>query len=101
MGGFTVAIGLILAVVVGIFVSWALGEIDKHYSITDQVITGLDELRKNTTDYIENQKREIMNAANDIVEPVIDYSIASAQRIIVNLAIEYFRKLTSPSPRLQ
>ena len=101
MGGFTLAIGPILAVVVvGIGVSMALGALDAHYGITDRIIAGLDELGDDTKAYLEVKKQALKNSANNIAASTIDYAIDSAQRIVVNFATRYFRKFISPSPRM-
>ncbi len=99
-GGFTLAVGPILAVViVGVGVSWALGEIDQHYGITDRVIAGLDELGGDTRSYLAKQKEGVQGAAEQLVDSTIDYAVESARRIIVRTAQHYLRRFTSPLPR--
>ncbi len=99
-GGFTLAVGPILAVViVGVGVSWALGEIDQHYGITDRVIAGLDELGDDASSYLAKQKERARDAAEEVLDTTIDYAVESARRIIVSTAQHYLRRFTFPLPR--
>ena len=66
MGGFTIAIGPILAVVVvGIGVSLALDELDEYFGITDRIIMGLDEMGDDVNSYIEKKKQVLVDVADD------------------------------------
>jgi len=100
MGGFTIAIGPILAVVVvGIGISLALDELDEYFGITDRIILGLDELGDDARAFIDRKKETINEAAEKAVEKVIDYAINSAQKIVVRLLHQYLNKFLSPLPR--
>lgn len=99
-GGFTLAVGPILAVViVGVGVSWALGDIDQNYGITDRVVAGLDELGGDARTYFEKQKEGVQGAADEFADSTIDYAVESARRIVVRTAQHYLRKFTLPLPR--
>lgn len=93
MGGFSIAVGPIFAVVViGFGVSWALGVADEKLGITDRLIDGLDELGADIQSNIASKKKEAAGIASEVVDSVIDYAIDSARRIIVNTAQDYLRK---------
>lgn len=101
IGGFTVAIGPILFVVfVGIVSSFALGEIDTRYGITDRVIQALDELDENANAYIARSRQNIRNTANETAESIIDYAIDSVRQIIINVAQHQLDKFLSTRPRI-
>lgn len=101
IGGFTVAIGPILFVVfVGIVSSFALGEIDTRYGITDRVIQALDELDENANAYIARSRQNIRNTANETAESIIDYAIDSVRQIIINAAQHQLDKFLSTRPRI-
>jgi len=100
MGGFSIAVGPIFAVVViGFGVSWALGVADEKLGITDRLIDGLDELGADIQSNIASKKKEAAGIANKVVDSVIDYAIDSASRIIVNTAQDYLRKYFPKIPR--
>ena len=101
VGGFTVAIGPILAVVfVGIVSSYALGIIDTRYGITDRVIQSLDELDENANSYIARSRQNIRNTVNETAESIIDYAIDSVRQIIINVAQHQLDKFLSTRPRI-
>ncbi|MCL7420098.1 MAG: hypothetical protein M8364_04255 [Methylobacter sp.] len=101
VGGFTVAIGPILAVVfVGIVSSYALGIIDTRYGITDRVIKALDELDENANSYIARSRQNIRNTVNETAESIIDYAIDSVRQIIINVAQHQLDKFLSTRPRI-
>ena len=101
VGGFTVAIGPILAVVfVGIVSSYALGIIDTRYGITDRVIQALDELDENANSYIARSRQNIRNTVNETAESIIDYAIDSVRQIIINVAQHQLDKFLSTRPRI-
>jgi hypothetical protein len=86
MGGFSIAVGPIFAVVViGFGVSWALGVADEKLGITDRIIDGLDELGAGVQANIASVKKEV-------VDSVIDYAIESARRVVINTAQDYLQK---------
>lgn len=92
-GGFAIAVGPILAVVVvGVFVSWALSEVDNHFGITDRVIDGLDELGDNARTYLLSQKKTIINTANKITDSLIDYAIDSVKNVVIDISRSYLEK---------
>ena len=93
MGGFSIAVGPIFAVVViGFGVSWALGVADEKLGITDRLIDGLDELGGDILSNIASKKQEAAGIAREAVDSVIDYAIDSARRIVTNTAQSYLRK---------
>jgi len=102
--GFLVAIGpLVVAIFVGVGVSYVLGELDKTYNVTDQVIAALDELSDGIEGSIQNTKQQISEKASDVVntmtESVIDYVVENAQIIVINTAKHVLRKLMVPQFR--
>jgi len=100
MGGFSIAVGPIFAVVViGFGVSWALGVADERLGITDRLIDGLDELGADIQSNIASKKKEATGIASEVVDSVIGYAIDSARRIIVNTAQDYLRKYFPKIPR--
>lgn len=91
--GVTLAIGPILAVViVGVSVSMALSVIDEHYGITDRVIAGLDEISEGVQSYKERAKESLKNTANNAIASVIDYTIDTAKKIIIDTAKHQINK---------
>lgn len=95
-GGFTIAVGPILAVViVGVFVSWGVSQIDQHYGITDRVIDGLDELGENARTYLLQKKKTAITIANKVTDSLIDYAIDSARNVIIDLSRYYLQKYIS------
>jgi len=99
MGGFALAVGPILAVVVvGVLVSMSLDAIDKQYGITDRIIAGLDELENSAVTYIEVKKSDLKYAANEAVDSVIDHVIDTAKRMVIRLTSKYMKKFISPLP---
>ncbi len=93
MGGFSIAVGPIFAVVViGFGVSLALGVVDEKLGITDRLIDGLDELGADIQSNIASKKKEAAGIAREAVDSVIDYAIDSARRIVINTAQSYLRK---------
>ncbi len=95
----TVAIGPILAVlVVGLAVTTALNMIDKRYGITELIIAGLDELTEKTISSISEVKHDVQMVKNNIVDSIIDHTIESARRIVINFASYHLRKFTSNIP---
>jgi len=101
VGGFSIAVGPIFAVVVvGFVVSWTLATTDEQLGITDRVIDGLDELSADAQSYISSQKDKAIGIARDAVNSVIDYAIESARLIIVNTAQSYLRKYIPRNPRV-
>ncbi len=94
-GGFAIAVGPILAVViVGVFVSWALSEVDNHYGITDRVIDGLDELGNDARAFLLNKKKILVNRANRVTDSLIDYAIDSVKSVVINMSRRYLEKYT-------
>ena len=101
MGGFTLAIGPILAVVVvGIGVSMLLENADNNLGMTNRVIAGLDELGDNAGNYIAQQKRRALNATERAVNQVIDHVIDSAQRVAITWVRRSLREYLTPSRRI-
>lgn len=95
----TLAIGPILAViVVGIGVSMLLDNLDKKYGITDRIIAGLDEVSDSTQKYIDQKKQNLMNAASDAVDSVIDHALETAERIAIDWAKNQLDKYFSMLP---
>ncbi len=101
IGGFSIAVGPIFAVVViGFGVSWALGVADEKLGITDRLIDGLDELGADIQSNIASKKKEAAGIAREAVDSVIDYAIDSARRIVINTAQGYLRKYFPRVPRV-
>jgi hypothetical protein len=101
MGGFSIAVGPIFAVVViGFGVSWALGVVDEKLGITNRVIDGLDELGSDIQSYIASKKKKAADIAHEAVDSVIDYAIESTRRIFINTALGYLRKYFPRVPRV-
>lgn len=101
MGGFSIAVGPIFAVVViGFGVSWILGVADEKLGITDRLIDGLDELEAGIQSTVASKKQEAAGMARKVVDSVVDYAIVSARRIVVNTAQDYLRKYFPKIPRV-
>lgn len=101
MGGFSIAVGPIFAVVViGFGVSWALGVADEKLGITDRLIDGLDELAADIQFNIVSKKKEAVGITREAVDSVIDYAIDSARGIVINMAQGYLRKYFPRVPRV-
>ncbi|GAB3112590.1 hypothetical protein G8770_19205 [Aestuariicella hydrocarbonica] len=101
MGGFSIAVGPIFAVVaVGVGVSWLLGSIDQHLGITDRVIDGLDEMGRKGEALVASSKQEAENLARNAAASVIDYALESAKQMIVQLSADYARKYFPRTPRI-
>ncbi len=101
MGGFTLAVGPILAVVaVGFGVSMLLEYADNSLGITNRVIAGLDELSESASNYINNQKQRAINTAGEAAGQIIDHAIESAQVLAINWVRSKLREYLSPSRRV-
>jgi len=101
MGGFTLAVGPILAVVaIGFGVSMLLDYVDNSLGITNRVIAGLDELGENAKSYINDQKRRALNSAGKTVNQMIDQAIESAQILAINWVRNNLREYFSPFRRI-
>lgn len=100
MGGFTLAVGPILAVVaVGFGVSMLLEYADNSLGITNRVIAGLDELGESANNYINNQKQRALNTAGKAAGQIIDHAIESVQAIAINWVQNKLREYLSPARR--
>jgi len=94
---FTVAIGpLVAAIAVGLLVSYGLGKLDENYAITEKVISALDELESNITNIIDENKKKIISAVDDIAESVIDYAVNETQRIAINTIKHHLYRMLPP-----
>ncbi len=101
MGGFTLAVGPILAVVaVGFGVSMLLECADNSLGITKRVIAGLDELGESANNYISNQKQRIFTAAGEAAGQIIDHAIGSVQVLAIKWVRNKLREYLSPSRRV-
>ncbi|MFA7556115.1 MAG: hypothetical protein WCY88_17870 [Spongiibacteraceae bacterium] len=101
MGGFSIAVGPIFAVVViGFGVSWALGVADEQLGITDRLIDGLDELGADIQTNITSKKKQVAGIAREAVDSVIDYAVDSARRTVIKTAQDYLRKYFPRMPRV-
>lgn len=101
VGGFTLAIGPILAVVaVGVLATVALDAIDQHYGITDKVIAGLDEMGNDIDAFIANSKRNLTKAAAETANSVIDYVLDSARKTVIDMAKHSLERFLPGLPRL-
>lgn len=98
VGGFTLAVGPILAVVaVGFGVSMLLEYTDNSLGITNRVIAGVDELGENASDYIADQKQRSLDATGRAVNQIVDHAIESARAIAINWTRRTLREYLSPS----
>lgn len=103
MGGVVVAIGPLAAViVVGIGVSYALNELDKHYNITEKVIAALDEIYEKGVYGIVSEKRDKLvrqgkSSLNDAADSVIDYAVEKAEKIVIRAMRNILRNFTLPN----
>ena len=91
--GVTLATGPILAFVVvgvgvgvGVVFNFGLNELDKKYSITDRVVSGLDEIESDTRAIGNRLKQKATRTAGQLTESVIDYTVDSMKRIVINTA---------------
>lgn len=101
MGGFSIAVGPIFAVVViGFGVSWVLGVADESLGITERVVDGLDELTVAMQVNIETKKKEAMKVAREAVGSVIDYAVVSARSMVVHTAQSYLQRYLPKSSRV-
>jgi hypothetical protein len=101
MGGFTLAVGPILAVVaVGFGVSMLLEYSDNSLGITNRVIAGLDELDESMSNYINNQKQRALNAAGEATGKIIDHTVESAQALAINWVKNKLSEYLSPTRRV-
>ncbi len=101
MGGFTLAVGPILAVVaVGFGVSMLLECADNSLGITKRVIAGLDELGESANNYISNQKQRVFTAAGEAAGQIIDHAIGSVQVLAIKWVRNKLREYLSPSRRV-
>lgn len=87
--GMTVAAGpLVIAVVVGIGVGWALDALDKKYKLTErlqkQIDEGLAELARQKDAAIAAGKRTAFDAAGGVIDLIRDAAIREARRQIRN-----------------
>ena len=98
MGGFTLAVGPILAVVaVGFGVSMLLEYADNSLGITNRVIAGLDERGENASNYIADQKQRVLDATGRAVNQIVDHAIESARAIAINWVQSKLREYLPPS----
>lgn len=101
MGGFTLAVGPILAVVaVGFGVSMLVEYADNSLGITNRVIAGLDELGESATSYINSKRQQAFDMAGEAASEIIDHAIEAAQYIAINWARNQLKDYLSPSRRL-
>ncbi len=101
MGGFTLAVGPILAVVaVGFGVSMLLEYADNSLGVTSRVISGLDELGENASNYIADQKRRALDSTGRAVNQIVDHAIESARSITINWVRSTLREYLSPSRKV-
>jgi len=88
--GIIVAIGpLVAAIVVGMYVSIELSNLDEKYKITEKIIAALDEIsEKGITGVIAEKKafvvRKGQEFANDTADSVIDYAVDKVERIVID-----------------
>lgn len=101
-GGFAIAVGPILAVVlVGVGVALALDALDRHYGITERVIEGLDELSDSAQLKLEQTKQNLQNIATEAVNSIIDYTLGSARKMVIDVAAKSLRRFLSPLPKVR
>lgn len=98
----TFAVGPIIAVVVvGVTASALLEIADNRLGITNRIIAGLDEIGDGAENYIAQKKRQILNAAGNAVDEVIDYAVESARAIAVTWVRKTLHEYLSPFPRVR
>ena len=77
--------------------------LDEEFKITEKLIEALDELSDSIQTTAQNQKQALIEAGNEYInqaaETVIDYSIKTAKRIIINTALHFIGKLMRPPVR--
>ncbi len=101
MGGFTLAIGPILAVVViGVGVSMLLEYTDNSLGITKRVVAGLDELSESASSYVDRQKERAAQVTESAVHQIIDHAINSAQSMAVNWVRSKLSEYLSPTRKV-
>lgn len=101
MGGFSIAVGPILAVVViGFGVSWTLGIVDEQLGITERLIDGLEELSDRIQANIASKTKEAAGILREAAESVIDYTIESATRVVINTAQSYVQRYLPRASRV-
>lgn len=98
----TIAVGPILAVVfVGIAGAYLLDIADKHYGITERVVAGLDEMGENASAHFEQVKDDVNRTISKTADTVIDYTIESAQRIVICWIRNHLRDYFAPFQRIR
>ncbi len=103
MGGFTLAVGpilMVVVVVVGFGVSMLLEYADNSLGITNRVIAGLDELGDSAENYIAEQKRNALNSTGKAINKIIDHAIESGQRIAINWVWQALKEYLPPSRKV-
>jgi hypothetical protein len=104
VGGFTVAVGPILAVVI---VGWGatalLNRLDTHLKITERVVAGLDELGHDVQSYIAQKNRQLGELIGNVIYTAIDYAIESAKAISVtyDTADRVLNQVVPPARRVR
>ena len=98
MGGFTLAVGPIAAVlVVGVGVSMLLEYADQSYGITDRVIAGIEELQYRADNILEEHKASALDAAGDAASSVLGLVIDSARSVAINWVRRNLREYLFPT----
>ena len=98
VGGFTLAVGPIAAVlVVGVGVSMLLEYADQSYGITDRVIDGIDELQSRTEKMLKDQKESAIEIASDAANSVLALVIDSARSVAINWVQRNLREYLFPT----
>lgn len=100
-GGFTLAIGPLLAVViVGVAASTGLEMLDQKYRLTERVVAALDELGDGATSYLDQQTAAIADLARKSAGNLINYAIGSARQTAIDVARNLLTEFLKPIPTL-
>ena len=98
VGGFTLAVGPIAAVlIVGVGVSMLLEYVDQSYGITNRVIAGIDDLQSRTENLLEDTKHSTLELASDTAESVFTLIVDSARAVAINWVRRNLREYLSPT----
>ena len=97
MGGFTLAVGPIAAVlVVGVGVSMLLEYADQSYGITERVIAGVEELQYRADKILEDQKESALEAMGDAANSVLGLVVDSARSVAIDWVRRNLREYLFP-----
>ncbi|MBY6189264.1 hypothetical protein KUV22_02420 [Microbulbifer agarilyticus] len=97
VGGFTLAVGPIAAVlVVGVGVSMLLEYADQSYGITNRVVACIDELESRAKSAFRDQQESALESARDAANSLIALVIDSARSVVIHWVRRNLREYISP-----